>query len=160
MINPQEIASQVFSSRFRGFDPEEVKSYLSQVAEIMLQHLLEKEDLKKENEGLRETMDRYKKREELLRDTLVAAQKFSTEIKNNAGREADMMIKEAELRAEELLRLEKERLDRLREEIKTLQFKRREMENDVMNMLNNLKELIRTYQQEDEEYNKISYLGS
>jgi len=160
MINPQEISSQIFSNRLRGFDPEEVKSYLAQVAEILALHLREKEDLKKENEGLKESVDIYKKREELMRDTLVAAQKFSAEIKSNAGREAEMLVKEAELRAEELMRIEKERLARLREEIKTLQFKRREIENDVMNMLNNLKDLIHTYQQEDEEYGKISYLDS
>ncbi len=158
-LTPQEIIEQEFSAKFKGFDKEEVKNFLIQVAEVLENQIQEKESYKKEIDRLKETLIKLEKREEILRDTLVSAQKFSNEIKSNAQKEAELIIKEGEVKSEEIIGGAISRRKDLKEEIRNLKFKRREIENDLVNMLNSLKELIESYRRDDEEFDKVEYIG-
>ena len=158
-LTPQEILSQTFSRRIKGFDPDEVKSFLQQIAETLESEIQEKEEMKSRTEKLREDLSKLEKKEELLRDTLIAAQKFSSEIKVNSHKEAELITKDAEIKSDEIVKHAMVRPMAIREEIKNLQFKRKEIESDIIHLLNSLKELIETYHKQDEEFGKIEYLG-
>lgn len=158
-LTTQEILSQTFSSKFKGIDPIEVKNFLQQVAETLENEIQEKEELKGGMERLRESLAKLEKKEELLRDTLIAAQKFSSEIKANSHKEAELITKDAEIKSEEIVKHAVIRQMAVREEIKNLQFKRKEIESDIIHLLNSLKELIETYHKQDQEFDKIEYLG-
>jgi len=158
-LTTQEILSQTFSSKFKGLDPVEVKNFLQQVAETLENEIQEKEELKGNMERLRESLAKLERKEELLRDTLIAAQKFSSEIKANSHREAELITKDAEIKSDEIVKHAMVRQMAIREEIKNLQFKRKEIESDIIHLLNSLKELIETYHRQDNEYDKIEYLG-
>lgn len=157
-IAPQDILTQQFGVKVKGFDKEEIKNFLVQVAETLENEIQEKESLKKKMEHASEKLAKFEKREEILRDTLVSAQKFSAEIKSNAQKESELIIKEAEMKAEDIIRNAIDRQKDLKEEIRNLKFKRREIESDLVNMLNSLKELIKSYQKEDEQFEKVEYL--
>lgn len=158
-ITPQDISTQEFEVKVKGYDKEEVTDFLKQVAKILEREILENSNLKKELDKANENLLKFEKREDVLRDTLISAQKFSSEIKVNAEREAELVIKEAEIKAEEIINSAVNRQKSLREEIKNLKFKRKEIENDIINMLNSLKELIESYRKDDEEFEKIEYLS-
>ncbi|MCX6558487.1 MAG: DivIVA domain-containing protein [Candidatus Aminicenantes bacterium] len=158
-LTPQEILNQVFSKKFKGYNPDEVKNFLQQIVETMESEIQEKEALKTKMEKLRESLAKIEKKEELLRDTLIAAQKFSSEIKINSHKEAELIIKDAEMKSEEIVKHAFTRQMAIKEEINSLQFKRKEIENDIIHLLNSLKELIETYHKQDEEFDKIEYLG-
>ena len=157
-IAPQDILTQRFGMRVKGYDKEEVKNFLVQAAEALENEIQEKETLKRKFEHANEKLAKFEKREDILRDTLVSAQKFSTEIKSNSQKESELIIKEAEMKAEEIMKNAIDRQKDLKEEIRSLKFKRREIENDLLNMLNSLKELIESYHKEDEEFEKVEYL--
>jgi cell division initiation protein len=59
-----------------------------------------------------------------LRNTLVTAQKMTEEIKGNAKREAELIMKEAELRAEKLLDQAHQKLAQVQAEIAELRRQR------------------------------------
>jgi cell division initiation protein len=158
-LTPQEILSQTFTTKFKGLDANEVKNFLQQVAETLESEIQEKEEMKSRMEKLREDLSKLEKKEELLRDTLIAAQKFSSEIKANSHREAELITKDAEIKSEEIVKHAVIRQMAVREEIKNLHFKRKEIESDIIHLLNSLKELIETYHKQDEEFDKIEYLG-
>ncbi|MCK4837016.1 MAG: DivIVA domain-containing protein [Candidatus Aminicenantes bacterium] len=158
-LTPQEILTQQFGVKIKGYDKEEVKNFLVQVAETLENEIQEREKLKKKLEKTTENLAKFEKREDILRDTLVSAQKFSAEIKTNSQKESELIIKEAEMKAEEIIKSAIDRQKDLKEEIRSLKFKRREIENDLVNMLNSLKELIESYQKEDEEFEKVEYLN-
>ena len=158
-LTPQDIQTQQFTSRVKGYDKEEVKNFLVQISEVLEAEIQEKEKLKKKIERISENLAKFEKREEILRDTLVSAQKFSVEIKANAQKESELVIKEAEVRGEEIIKSAINRQKDLKGEIRNLKFKRREIETDLVNMLNSLKELIESYHKEDEEFDKIEYLS-
>lgn len=157
-LTPQEITNQEFSTKMRGFDKDEVKDFLLQIAGAIESEILEKEELKKELENQKGTLSKLRKKEELLRETLISAQKFSHDIKHSAERESDIIVKEAEIKADEILNDAMSRQKTLREEIRHLQYKRKEIESDLINTLNSLKELIESYQKEDEAFDKVEYL--
>lgn len=158
-LTPQEILSQTFSTKFKGLDANEVKNFLQQVAETLEDEIREKEELKGGMERLRESLAKLERKEELLRDTLIAAQKFSSEIKTNAHKEAELITKDAEIKSDEIVKQAMLRQTAIRSEIKNLQFKRKEIESDIIHLLNSLKELIETYHKQDEEFDKIEYMG-
>jgi cell division initiation protein len=146
-LTPQEILTQKFNLKGKGYDKDEVAAFLGQVAEMLEHDSLEKDELKKEVDRLKKFLAKFEKREDILRDTLIAAQKFSEEIKTNARREAEDIIGSAMNRQREL-----------REEVRNLKFKRQEIESDLLNMLNSLKELIESYRKDDVEFDKVEYL--
>jgi len=158
-LTPQDILNQQFSIKMKGFDKDEVNHFLMQIAEMVEHEIIEREQLKKEFEKFKEKVAKFEKREDVLRDTLISAQKFSHEIKTNAEREAELVIKEAEIKAESIVQHAIGRQREIREEIRNLKFKRTEIENDIINMLTSLKELIETYRKEDEDFEKIEYLA-
>lgn len=158
-LTPQEILTQQFNIKSKGYDKDEVSGFLGQLAEIMETEILEKDRLRKEIEKLRKSLSKFEKREDVLRDTLIAAQKFSEEIKSNARKESELVVKEAEMKGDEIINSAISRQRDLKEEIRNLKFKRQEIENDLINMLNSLKELIQSYRKDDEEFDKVEYMG-
>lgn len=158
-ITPQDIRTQEFNVKVKGFDKDEVTHFLKQVAQILEKEILDNGKLKNELEKTKENLLKFEKREEVLRDTLISAQKFSSEIKVNSEREAELIVKEAEIKAEEIISSAVNRHKALKEEIRNLKFKRKEIESDIINMLNSLKELIESYRKDDEEFEKVEYLS-
>lgn len=158
-LSPQDIINQEFKIKMKGFDKEEVKHFLIQVADILENEILEKEAIKKELDQKKENLNRLKKRDDVLRETLISAQKFSHDIKSNAEKESDIIIREAELKGEEIVNTALVRRKELREEIKNLQYKRREIEKEIVHMLDSLKDLIESYRKEEEEFDKVEYIS-
>jgi cell division initiation protein len=158
-ITPQEILSQKFDIKMKGYDRDEVNQFLMQIAEALENEILEREKLKKNLDRIKEQLNKFEKRDDVLRDTLISAQKFSHEIKLNAERESELVIKEAEIKAEAIINNAINRQRDLKEEIRNLKFKRGEIENDIINMLSSLKELIESYRRDDEEFDKVEYMA-
>lgn len=158
-MTPQDILTQKFNLRGKGYDKDEVAGFLSQVAEMVEKDILEKDELKKEIERLKKLLAKFEKREDILRETLIAAQKFSEELKTNARREAELVIKDAEIKADDIINSAMSRQRDLKEEIRNLKFKRQEIERDLLSMLDSLKGLIESYRKDDDEFDKVEYLG-
>ena len=119
-ITPLEIQNHHFSRRLSGLDPDEVETFLRMVAE-------DYESLMRENEVLVEKALRLESRveelvadERILRETLVSAQAMSQDLRHSAVREAEVLISEAEVRAEKILDASHRRAARLAEEIREM----------------------------------------
>jgi cell division initiation protein len=102
-LSPVEITQREFGRRFRGLDPEEVQAFLEQIAKEMTRLLQEGADRGDQIQRLESQVRMHQEREDTLRNTLVTAQKMTEEIKANAKREADLILKEAEVKAERLV---------------------------------------------------------
>lgn len=102
-LTPIDITQREFPRRFRGFDPVEVKAFLDGVAEE-LQHLLKEIALKDERiQRLEGEVQSYRERENELKTTLFATQRMTDHMKDKVRKEADLILKDAELKAEKLL---------------------------------------------------------
>ncbi len=119
-LSPLEITQREFARKFRGLDPEEVQTFLEQIAEEMTRLVQETTDRAAQIQRLEAQLRTYQEREESLRNTLVTAQKMTEEIKANAKREADLIVKEGELNAERLLEQAHRKLAQIQAEIAEL----------------------------------------
>jgi cell division initiation protein len=108
-ISPMDIQRQGFTRTLRGLDAEEVRAYLNLVAEEFAALQRERDVLQSEVQALRSLVDEHRDREAILKNTLLTAQRVSEDIKENARKEAQSVVKEAELQADRLLDLAQRR---------------------------------------------------
>ena len=123
-ITPHDVQQQEFKSRLRGYDCEEVEAFLRTVSDAM-------EDLVKENAALKEDLEATRGQVEILRlkesalnDLLVSTQRMTENLKQAAQREADLILKEAELKAEDVMKKTQEEYGILQREILMVQRQR------------------------------------
>src|ERR1700737_3763816 len=103
-LTPLDIQKKTFARVLKGYSTDEVRGYLQLVAEE-IEHLLREVDrVTRDNASLREDLEEHNARERILKDTLLSAQKVSEDVKANARKEAELIVKDAELLPEGLVR--------------------------------------------------------
>ena len=103
-ITPLDIQQMVFKASFRGYDKEEVNRFLEELAQT-IESLNRDQAIQREKiVFLEQQLAELKRTEATLSSTLLSAQSLAEDVKRNALREADLVIKEAELKASELIR--------------------------------------------------------
>jgi cell division initiation protein len=134
-ITALDIQQQQFRTRFRGFDVREVDTYLEVMASAF-------EELRAENDRLREIIDRleheklgYQQREETFKRAMLNSQKVIEQMKENAKRSAELVIADAEVRAEKILNSAHNRLSQLHGDIAELKRQRMQIEVQVRAIL-------------------------
>ena len=123
-ITPLDIQQMVFKVNFRGYDKEEVNRFLEELAQTV--ESLNR-DLAVQREKiifLEQQLTELKRTEATLSSTLVSAQSLAEDVKQNAQREADLVIKEAELKAGELIRQARIELTDTQRDLSSLQKQR------------------------------------
>jgi cell division initiation protein len=101
-LTPLEITQREFRKVLRGYDPEEVRHFIESVADDVGNLLKDNTARGERIAELEERVRALESQEESLRNTLVTAQRMTEEIKANAKREADLIIREAEGKAQRL----------------------------------------------------------
>lgn len=119
-ITPLDIQKQQFRLRFRGFDIQEVDTFLAGIAEEFKELVSENETLKEELGRLEEELIDYRTREKTLQETLVTAQRMAEVLREDARREADLVVSEAKVSAEKVLSEAHQRLARLHDDLHEL----------------------------------------
>ncbi|MCC6549717.1 MAG: DivIVA domain-containing protein, partial [Ignavibacteriaceae bacterium] len=74
---PSNIRQQEFNKTLRGYDTEEVKGYLSGLAEELDEILTENERLRKQLDEAMHKLGEYRKMEKSLQETVVRVQENS-----------------------------------------------------------------------------------
>jgi len=95
----------------------------------------ENSDLKEQVRRNSEAMAEMSSREVQLRDTILAAQKISEEMKANAQKEATLIISEAELKAERILADAENKLAQLGSQIQDLRREKLQFETALKSLL-------------------------
>jgi len=134
-ITPLDIQQKQFKVKFRGFDMEEVYSFLEIIRESLEEILKENSMLKEKVTILETQLEEYRKIEQSIRDTLMTAQKLVEDYQTNAKKEADLIIKEAELKAEQILKEAQEKVVKIHEDIVDLKGIRRHFKEEIKRLI-------------------------
>ena len=127
-ITPVDIRQQQFSTRlFRGYDVQEVDAFLEDVAEDYEQLVKENALLKEQLAALEERMRGIEDRERTLQETLVTTQRLTEEMKEASKREAQLLVREAELQGEKLIEAARTEEARIKNEVLSVQRTRRQL---------------------------------
>jgi len=123
-LTPLDIQHMVFKVSLRGYDRQDVDRFLEQVAQTV-------DELNRETAALREKLGvaegqlaDSRKAETALTRTLVSTQAMAEELKEAAKRDAELIIKEAEVMAEDMLKHARQELAKLQQEISDLRKQR------------------------------------
>ncbi|HMB37279.1 MAG TPA: DivIVA domain-containing protein [Methylomirabilota bacterium] len=127
-ITPMDIRQQQFTVKmFRGFDTQEVDTFLEDLASDYEALLKENSLLKEQLQTLEERTRGLEEREKVLQETLMTTQRLVEEMKDQARREAGVIIRESEVQAERIIEASRSAEANLRGEILALKRTRRQL---------------------------------
>jgi len=120
-ISPINLKKQEFNNSFRGYNKEEVKTFLEKLADEFETLQKENEELKKENEEIKTELDQanirlseFRRIETSLQDNLLKAQESASKSIESSKKQTSLMIKEAEIKASQIVDKAREQANELR----------------------------------------------
>jgi cell division initiation protein len=134
-VTPLDIQQHQFSVRFRGFDIQEVDEFLEQIAHTLEALYDENERLSEENQALKEERSGFTAREDDLKQTLTDSEKRIEQMNEAARKSAEMIIADAEVKAEKIMNNASSRLAELHEDIIQLKGQRIQLEAQLRSII-------------------------
>jgi DivIVA domain-containing protein len=113
-LTPLDLRKQEFRKVMRGFDPAAVEDFRTRAADELDKVVRERLALEEQLRQVQEQLAAFKDREKAMNAALVSAQQLRAETREQAEREAQMIVREAEAEGER-------HLDRARREIERLE---------------------------------------
>jgi len=120
-ITPLDIQQAGFKVKMRGYDKEEVDTFLDSVTESYEGLIRENNELREKITEQENQLGEMRKKEATLNNTLLRAQELVEGMRTGAQKDADLIIKEAELRAEGILQAARDEIGTIHREILDLQ---------------------------------------
>ncbi|MDD4273444.1 MAG: DivIVA domain-containing protein [Desulfobacter postgatei] len=148
-VTPLVIKQKEFSTRFRGFDVQEVDTFLEEVARELESQETAIEQLRQENHRLNLENQGYRKREESMRNAMIQSQKVLDQMKENAEKSAQVTIANAEVEAEKILNRTHKRLSQLHSDITELKRQRIQLEMQIGSVLESHSKLLEMTKEEN-----------
>jgi cell division initiation protein len=91
-----------FSRALRGYDPAVVDGFLDMVAERMEELVRENVALRERSGNLADTVAGFREREQAMNEALVSAQQLREELRTQASRDSELLLREARSEAEQI----------------------------------------------------------
>jgi len=147
-LTPIDIQQQQFRKGFRGFDIGEVESFLELVGEQIQELSRETTEVRAELGRCEREVEEHRDREVTLREAMLTAQRAIDEIREQAQKEAQLIVSEAELKSEKILHNANSRVGRVLEEIGELRRQRARAIEEVRGVLNLHQKLLDVHEDE------------
>ena len=95
-VTPNDILTKEFNHKFRGYDAEQVNDYLD-IVRVELERVLEENrTLTKNLADAQDKLDYFAQLQESLNSSIIIAQEAADRLKQNARKEAELILYEAE----------------------------------------------------------------
>ncbi len=114
-----------FGRSLRGYDPTKVEQFREQVAEEMERLNRINSDLDTKARSFHEQLRAFRERDKALNDALVTAQQLRAEVRDQAEREAQLVLKEAQAEADRIVESARSEVRRMEQELDALDRSRR-----------------------------------
>lgn len=141
-LTPLDIQQQQFRTSMVGFDKKEVDAFLdllaADVEELIRQNNALREDVKRKESEIEE----HRERERTLKETMITATRITEDIKQNARKEAEIVIAAAEAQAEQIIQNAHTRLVRIMEDIDELRRQKAQFEGSLGSILSTHQKLL------------------
>ena len=134
-LSPLDIQQQRFRIRFRGFDVREVDLFLEHMAETVAALQSENKTIKEDLRRLKLENQGFKEREEAFKRAMLNSQKVMEQMRENARKSAEVIIADAEVKAEKTLNRAHNRLSQLYEDIAELKRQRMQIEVQIRSVI-------------------------
>jgi cell division initiation protein len=102
-LSPLFIKKQEFEKSMRGYNVEEVQAFLNKISSDMEELINQNEALEQEVAALNNKVVEFQKIEKNLQDTLIKTQETSAQALESAKKQAALIVKEAEIKASQII---------------------------------------------------------
>ena len=116
-FTPFSIKNQEFGRTVRGYDRDEVRAYLEKLSDEFEKLQADNTELSRKIEKMESEMEEYKKIEKNLQNTLLTAQESSTKAVESAKRQTALLIRESELKAQQIVEKAKDNANKIRNSV-------------------------------------------
>ncbi|EGQ27263.1 septum site-determining protein divIVA [Sporosarcina newyorkensis 2681] len=102
-LTPTDIHNKAFSTKFRGFDEDEVNEFLEQIMKDYENVLKKNEELQQVIINNEAKIAHFNTIEETLQKSILTAQEAAEDVRRNAIQESKLIIKESERNADRIV---------------------------------------------------------
>lgn len=102
-LTPLDVRRTEFPRVLRGYDPARVDEFREQVADELERLTRLNQDLEQKARGFHDQLKSFRDRDKALNEALISAQQLRGEIREQAEREAQLAVREAQAEVERLL---------------------------------------------------------
>jgi cell division initiation protein len=134
-IAPIDIAHKTFSRKVMGLDADEVADFLRDVADQMEEVIRERNALKEMIRQKDLQVMEFRERDESLKATIQTATKMSDQIRQDAEREAKLIVNDAHQKAEMIIKDSRDSLKRTYQEIADIKRLRMQFEVNMRSLV-------------------------
>lgn len=135
LLTARDIESKYFSRAMRGYAISEVDEFLDRVAEDIQEYSLRCAELERRIDRLEEQIREYENLKETLQGTLLMAQKSAEAKEEAASRQAETLLNEARLKAEQIVLEASAAKDRERRDLQRLRQMKQEFKAEFRALL-------------------------
>jgi len=134
-IKPVDVRRKEFKNSLRGYDANQVDDFLDEVADEFERSFSENQRMKDEISSLKGRLEQFEELEGAIREALVHAQQVARDLRRNANKEADLVVREAKEQAHRILADSSSRVERVQESYGVLQRAKQDFQNDFRHLL-------------------------
>ena len=134
-FTPLDIQRRDFEKSFRGFEEGEVRGFLHEIAADWEEILVENSRMREEILNLRERNRQYQDQDRIFRETLLQAQRTKEDVLDTANREKDLTLKEAQFKADEIIREAHQHVAELEMQMRNMKMERIRMLEDMESLM-------------------------
>jgi cell division initiation protein len=134
-IRPADIRRKEFKGGFRGYDANQVDDFLDSIADEFERLFSENRHLTDEVVSLRERLGQFEDLEDSIRTALVHAEQVSRDLRQNATKEAELIVREAKERAHRILADSSGRVERVQDSYEVLRKAKQDFAHDFRRLL-------------------------
>lgn len=142
-LTPIDIQHKEFSVKMKGYDREQVQDFLEVIKKDYEQSIKETKDLEKQLAFAEEKNVYFQKLQDTLNKSIVVAQDAADRLKENARKEAEIILFEAEKSADKLLKEAAEKATKINQETENIRKESRNFRQKLELMVESQINLIR-----------------
>jgi DivIVA domain-containing protein len=124
-LTPLDVRRYEFGQSLRGYDRERVDQFREQVAEELERLARLNQDLDSKAKSFHEQLRAFRERDKAINEALVSAQQLRGEIRDQAEREGQLIIREARADADKLTEDARGEVRRMEDQLASLERSRR-----------------------------------
>lgn len=124
-LTPLDVRRYEFGKALRGYDPERVNQFRDQVAEELERLSRVNQELEAKARGFHEQLRAFRERDKAINEALVSAQQLRKDIREQADKESQLIIREARAEADRIIEDARQEVRRMEDQITSLDRARR-----------------------------------
>lgn len=141
-LTPLDMQQQQFPNGAFGYQKKEVRTFLEFVSREFETLLAQQKEQQTELRRLEDELFKYREREDMLKEALVTAQRIAEDTRAQAKKESDLVIAEAEMKAERIIHHAHTRLLAILEEITDMKRQRIQLEEGLRQIISTHQKLL------------------